>query len=86
MRIIYCENEKLKIVETDYIRQIIHKRETKFKIYTTEALRISALNWESKQLDYDIDFAIDFAESDKIIEEAYQTGLVDLRKYEIIID
>lgn len=68
MRIIFKIAEETKICKTNFIEQV-----------TREVLRINTGYDELK-----IDFDIEHKESQKLIEEAYKTGILDLRNYKVI--
>lgn len=79
MRIIFKVAEETKICKTNFIEQATRERKTLFNIYTSEVLRINTGYNELK-----IDFDIEHKESQKLIEEAYKTGILDLRNYKVI--
>lgn len=80
MRIIFKIAEETKVCETDCIEQTIRERKTLFNIYTGEVLRISTGYYNEIKLDFDIEHK----ESEKLLEEAYKTGILDLRNYKVI--
>lgn len=79
MRIIFKIADETKVCEANYIEQTIHERKTLFNIYTGEVLSINTGIY-SKPIDFDIEHK----ESEKLLEEAYKTGILDLRNYKVI--
>mgnify|MGYP004554927323 CR=1 FL=1 len=80
MRIIYIIAGETKVCETNFIRQTIRERKTMFNIYTCEVLRVDIGCYNGSELDFDIEHK----ESEKLLEEAYKTGILDLRNYKVI--
>lgn len=80
MRIIYKIAGETKIIETDFIGQVTRERKTLLNIYTSEVLRIGTEYYNESKLDFDIEHK----ESEKLLEEAYKTGILDLRNYKVI--